>query len=560
MADPVNAFRVISRPQDTVIEEAVEVPANDDLTAPVAQQGQFRVVAPVEPAVVDPVVEPVVEEGAAILDQVETDTLGQRLQEQSEATNLELFGTFVQGAEGEIRQEQVITRMLGTGISALAETGIELAKEGFNALPEVIKDNLTEGAAAVVGPLLDSDLGQFILKSAEEGGAVYDAWKAENPEKAKDIESKLTILTAGTPTAALGKPGLLKAASEGLTKAAGKQAVKQREGFVDNLLKPLQRQKVKEDAALRTEESTGLFQPRTLQKTPQEQASFDAVNQLEGVNPSNTKLSNLNVIKDEIVTEAKALEKMLDDKPILVPKAEFRKAMEGATDRLTENPLLVGDAAKTADKVVSKMKELINKNKSTVAGIMKSRKELDAWVKKQKPKAFETTSGENALTTAVKEVRNTTNDFLNDIVPDGALRKSLNKQTALFNARDAMVPSVAIEGATRLARVVNKVTAVAEVPSSFKRAITAAAGLILAGGTAVVAGAGPAAVAGAAAVGLGVGGFKAVKSAAFKKSMATILRGVDKTINAAVDPAVIADLKLDRAFIIEQMNSADREE
>ena len=104
--------------------------------------------------------------------------------------------------------------------------------------------------------------------------------------------------------------------------------------------------------------------------------------------------------------------------------------------RLADNPLIVGDSAKAAERIVVKMKQIARSKKSTGSGLLAARKELDAQMRSLKgQKVFDPTL-ENAMSTALKEIRQTVNGFLARKATQVKVQESLRLQSNLLRAMD----------------------------------------------------------------------------------------------------------------------------
>ena len=485
-------------------------------------------------------------------------------------------------AAGKIGDNEAALELLSdVGIETLfGAVGDILSLAGRNVAtvtPEEIANPIKETASSAMYAILDTPVGQAGIEALQAGGDLWADFEESNPRAARNIGNIVNVglVLAPVPGAGAAKSGTKaairsaptaaeKAGGEFILKQAGKldaaanaQTLRQRLDFAENLVRPEQTKRQLQDQALRTGEG-GLFTTGRIEATEAEKAIVDAVAALDKVSPSNTMRTNAKIIQQENIAEAKALENLLNSKPILVPKAEFRAAMEGAQLRLAENPLLVGDSARTAQKVVDKMNSLIEKNKSTVGGILKSRKELDAWVKSQRPKVFDSAS-ESALTSSVKEIRNTTNQFLDDIVPDGAVKRSLNKQSNLFRALDNMGPKVAAESTNKMVRLWQNVSKLTPFKSKLNAELATGLGIVGLGSALTQL---TPAIGGLAATGgaLYLGG-RAAMSPTTKRALSALLRKTDEALKGAKKAGspeeLVTKIRADRAALVEILRDVE---
>lgn len=294
---------------------------------------------------------------------------------------------------------------------------------------------------------------------------LQDAAEAETlGEAAKAIVKDTAIggLTGGVAGGLLSGTGkVLSNVKQGITNRGVRQIEKQ-SNFIDELITP--KMTSKESAAAiksgRVLESTGLTGERTFKDAIN---NFDniksAVNEVEGISSKNTNLENANLIRNKISELGDNLEQDLvnaetqigNDRGFFTPN-EFNKEMNLVKSRLSENPLIVGDAEKTATKLIEKFNSLVKQNGYKPSGLLKSRKELDIWVKAQKGDKVFDTATENAFTIALRDVRNTANEFLANKVPDVGVKDSLLKQSSLYNALDTVAEKASKEGGSKVKR------------------------------------------------------------------------------------------------------------
>ena len=123
-----------------------------------------------------------------------------------------------------------------------------------------------------------------------------------------------------------------------------------------------------------------------------------------------SKLSqkNYNLIQTYNLNQAKQLTADVAKYDFIIPKKEVIAKLNQAAEELKKSPLVVGDAQKTANRLIEGAKKIINENSGKGSGLLQARKDFDIWVKKQKPKVFDATS-ENAFTIANDTVRTTLN-------------------------------------------------------------------------------------------------------------------------------------------------------
>jgi len=232
----------------------------------------------------------------------------------------------------------------------------------------------------------------------------------------------------------------------------------EREQFVRQLIRPVQTKTVKEAQVSRTTETgRGLFKRSEIAPTAKELAAEKEVLKISGVKKGNTVQQNFNVVQNENKLEAKFLEKQLESNDFIYPKKELLSEFNKGKQRLGENPLIVGDSAQTAEKLVNKFMQIIEESKAKGSELLKARKKYDRWLESQKGTNVFDPKNENALTIANREIRNIANDFMHKKAKNIDVKASLKKQSNLYTAMDNLVPKAAMEADTRLGRIMQSI-------------------------------------------------------------------------------------------------------
>lgn len=178
---------------------------------------------------------------------------------------------------------------------------------------------------------------------------------------------------------------------------------------------------------------------------PNFQRIKESVDRVPGISRKKTFLQNSNAIHDEIGVVAEDLKNQIKNKGFFSPN-EFKSYMFKVKSELAENPLIVGDAEKTADKIIDKFNKLVGENGYTPEGLLESRKQLDRWMLSQKGSKVFSPDKENAISIALRAIRQGGNNFLSDRVEDVAIREMLEHQSNLYQAIENIAPKAAKEG------------------------------------------------------------------------------------------------------------------
>lgn len=455
---------------------------------------------------------------------------------------------------------QVIGKVgAGSVLDVLGEGAVS-AIEGLSAItPDIIEDPLIETATKLTHDFLNTDIGKAGLKAAQKGFAEWSNFAKENPRAARNIESVVDIGLLAAPVKGRAKikskPTLAGIAGEKMASRGAAQTARQKADFIDDLVLPKSTAAVRTEQVARTTEE-GALKTKTTGLSDVEKRMADEVSKIPDVGSEKTIQGNYTVISQEVLKEAKALKAELRTNDVPIPRREFSAELDRVTARLEQNPILVGDASKSAVKVVEQMKRLVDKNPGTASGLLQARKELDAWIKTQKPKVFDPKT-DSSLSIAVREIRQSTNDFIDARATNVAVKDSLRKQSTLLSAMENIAPKAADEAGNSMLRAWQNANKVLGLRGVFNQTMAAAFGLGGLGASAVFA---------PMFTKLAIGGVvtfaagKVIMSSTVKKGLSKLLNATDKAIRKTKDKALLSQLRLDRGAIFELMKQAREDE
>lgn len=408
-------------------------------------------------------------------------------------------------------------RMVGQKAGYVADVpGAAISYLAENA-PGAVK----RGAASIGSALGDSGAGDALLAFRDKTGELAKNYPiaAENIGALGNIAS---LLPAGKAlnVAREGTGEALAKIGGAVERSGVKSAERTRSDFINDLILEKETAGVREDRVGRTKE-VGLNRRKVVELTPQEQEIASTVAAIPKVKPSNSLQGNANAIQEANRSEAEALISKLRENDVEIGGDTIAQGLTQIKDNLSKNPYLSGvDASKAAESVVNQAMEIIQKNPRTASGLLQSRKDLDAWVKSQKPNIFD--AADSPVSTAVREVRQGINDMVDAAVPDAEVKVSLRKQSNLYRAHENIATKAKDEAKTRAGRVAQNIGKAV----TLKGAVGAGAGL--AGlGISGVASAAPAAI----GAGLALYGVKKLAtSPALRKGAGATLRKIGETI------------------------------
>lgn len=438
----------------------------------------------------------------------------------------------------------------GIALDVAGEGIISLGRGISNITPDIIEapikktiGDLVGGAVNAVGSLPAFDGGTLGENLPKE----LSALSAQHPRATRNISAATNIAMLAAPVK--GKPKVLTANPSSLNRiadtvndAAIKQQTKKKTDFAQTLILPKQTAKIKAEQVARTQEG-GILKSKILNLDPAQQNMANQVSKLT-IDSKKSIQYNYNLIQKEVFSEGESLKNALAKHDVIFPRKEFNVRLNDVKDRLRESPNIVGDSAVTADRILAKFERILDDNPSTGSGLLAARKDLDAWIRKEKPRAFDGNK-EGAFEIALRDIRNVTNGFIDEKATNVAVKDSLSKQSSLYGALDNIAPKAAKEGNNLIKRHWQSVTSFIPIKGEAFQAL-AAVGLAGAASSSA-----PALL--PAAIGVYVVGKtgQMVLSPAAKKGLSVLIGKTDEALRLAKDKDIIRKMRLDRAAIVE---------
>lgn len=443
-------------------------------------------------------------------------------------------------ARGEINSLRSGIRQLGQAAGAYTD----VIGEG---LSEVTPDFVKRGFLGVVNAAgqLPSFSGRTIGEDIpQELGMLAEQY----PEAAQDVEAVANIGMFAAPVRAPKGKGLIKTKGEKIKVAGEKQAFQSRENYLTELVRPKQTPSVKEAQVPRTIETKLLN--KKVQPSLKETEMAGELRKIPNIGKQKTLQGNYNVIQKEVGTEADRLKTLLVKNDVLFPKEEVKAALKSAASRLEESPLVTGDAAISAQRIMAKMESLLDEMpKSSASYLLEARKKLDQWMKSQKGGDIFDPARENAISIALREIRTATNDFIASKATSVPVKQSLKRQSTLYSAMENIAPKAADEAPNVIARSVQNITKTIPLKGELLQNI---ATLIGATGAVGAVAAFPKVVLGAAGT---YGAYKGLTSPQVKKALGELLIQTDKAIRLTKSREIIQQMRVDRAALLEIIKS-----
>ena len=270
-----------------------------------------------------------------------------------------------------------------SGVKESAQT-IEqgLKKGGISGASEVVGGALRSGlrtvggvAEATFAPIIEAPVIKPVLETmgnviSKIPGVEVIVKKAtelaqKHPELAKDFQNIIDIATLGGGSVAQKPIGTaLEKAGVSLEKSGAVAIDTAKKSFVQELVMPIETKAVKLAQVKRTTEASGFFKKDITVPTQSEIKSAKEVAQIPGISPKNTFQKNFNIVRDYNIGQAKQLESDVAKYDFVIPKETIILKLDEAAKSLESNPLIVGDAEITANKLINGAKKFIESNNS----------------------------------------------------------------------------------------------------------------------------------------------------------------------------------------------------
>ena len=476
-----------------------------------------------------------------------------------EGQYIDIFGR----SQGQTTVSQFVTQLAGKAIAApvldaTADVVVAGASGAYMMLPEELRGEAEEYAGAAFNWVMESPVAEEALYYAQQGAEAYSGWKERNPNSARTLESIVNVGALLTPPIRP-KPGvpsapgsipenvpLLVRGSHVFDNSARESNRK----FVTEIMRP---DKADVSPSQVTQSSAGT------QRANLDAWQRETVEELLDLpmKPRETALVNWKIVQskvDELNTG------LLDDlADVSVDPDMVRRFVNNNIDEaVTGNVFISGNPAfqKIMTQVADKAQELFAASDGTAAGLLRARQQLDRWVKDQKGdrKAFNSPEL-TPLNEAVKVVRNALNESIEASAPATNVRGRLRQQSQLLGAMDNLADLTAAEAAGVVGRVMQGLksgTGLHVSATPIGVAATAGLGASILGSGWIPYVAAPLALAAA-----GTLAYRGVMAPSTSRMLASMLRGLNTTIETVKDPIIRNMHIADRAVIIELLQNTE---
>jgi hypothetical protein len=455
---------------------------------------------------------------------------------------------------------QTLGSAFGLGWDIMGEGIVSLAKTISDVYPDEPEEIIRNAGTGVIERILKSPLTglpqspTYVDMLAEADKSLTELEK-NDPAMARDLKATGNIALALIP-GPKSKPykpkGVLGRSGSFIDDAARKQAEGNKAEFALQLVRPRRFKDVRIAEVSRTEvKKIGPLSSSKVIPSESEREMAKLVRAIPEVRFRNSLQENYNHIRDRVTASVLDLKTSLAGHKARIRSSELQMRLDALKLKLRESPVLVGDAEKAAERILAQAYKLIEKAEKrgqlTPGQLLQIRKDLDIWLKAHKPKIFDA-KAENAQTAAVREIRALLNRTLADAVPGKKVQKKLYEQSMLLRAMDNVGAKAAEEASNTALRVWQGFLKLLPVRGEFNQSMAALMGV---GGLGASAAFAPIFTKGVFGVFGAWGIYKLLASPSSKKLLAKVLLGIDEVILKTTDPTTLAQLRADRAAILE---------
>jgi len=426
-----------------------------------------------------------------------------------------------------------------TGLAALGDV-VSLAT------PDSLEKEVVEAVKGAVFDIADNPVFQEGLELAKQGMAPFIEWGKEHPDAALRLGASFELgLMALPATKVPPVSAALDNVAGSLLRAGNVQGITKRHDGIQRLLEPLKLNR----SDIRRTETRGVTREHIVGPDARGEEVIKVLALIPEVKVGRTYVKNANAVYDEIEATSERLTKRLQraGNPE-VDTTKLTDNMDAALESYfkSDDPIIAGLPKPRIEAIVNKAKSLVAESDGTVVGVLEARKKLDSYLNNLDVNLdgeFVASKGK-----ALKIIRDTLNNAVNDTVSDVDVLGLLRKQHLMYTAWDTLADKAIHEARTGLSRAyINAQRATGMSIPTTPLALAATAG-----GAATLATTGLAAwgIGAASTVAAGVLVQRMLTSPSAKKGLGVLLGAVSKGIKMSKNKEMIEQLKADRLIII----------
>ena len=324
-------------------------------------------------------------------------------------------------------------KALGSVIGGIGEAGGEVLGAAWNALPEGMTKPVEEG----FDWLVNTSPVQYAFETAKKLPEGVQ-------ERAGDVANMAAMVA---PNARISSPTNIGAKLEKLNTPS---YTKTRKGKIEQMLGDTSVDELTLDAKGR----------KMAEVTDWDAQVAEEVAKIPKVSTHGSIVRNRAVIRDEAINLREKLESTIKKRgnpKIDVPGLETRldDLIEAIPD-MPESVFLVGNAGEKAQRLVTRLRDMLAKSDGTALGVLQVRRDFDTWVRKQNGKVFDAENA-SAVSFAQKLIRDELNNTVDSALPRLNLKASLDKQHKLLTASDKLLNKARRDAESRIGRMFQKI-------------------------------------------------------------------------------------------------------
>jgi len=446
--------------------------------------------------------------------------------------------------------------LLGTGLDLLGQGAKLSAMQYSDMIPDTVEKKIVDSLSETAKVVAENPLINAGIEAAKSGFNAYMEWKDANPRSGRAMEGVFNTAELFAPPLKR-KPvrdtSLIRTlADEQYARAIHLESGKRRD-YLNTVIEPIS---TKANDLKRAERMTQDEKGRN-SYVPTE-TETEMVNVLQGIEDINSDKSFVAIretLEKEVNKTHNSLNKLLGKSKFKFNKAELNSELKKRVDLdLKDNPVLIGDAGKVAQRIYSKALNLLKEANGSPASVMDVRRQLDDWVKSNGKSSFD--GNENAYTVAQRSIRDFLNEKVAEAVPNTKVLEKLRRQHLLLRTKDRVLPKAAEEADTKIGRTAQNVGKTLDVSlpkTPLGKIANVGIAVSVLGGAAFV-GALPA-LTGLAATGtIGYAVYRGSVSPTLRRSLSAALRQVDDVLaKKSLGNDMRKALQADRAMLVEVM-------
>jgi len=435
------------------------------------------------------------------------------------------------------------------------------------ATPDHIEKPVVEAAKGKWFDIINSEAGEVVSEGVEallKGFEWYRVWKQDNPEGARDVESQLNIAAffAPVPKTKAWKEddSLLEKGGAALVAGGVKQSEKRRRSNIADMFTPVDENHAKKA----TNSSGGVFTMddgvhREYAPTQREKDIYDEVHKIPEIKrgmPFLTTRGHIWKSQEKLrMSTAKRVKELGNPK---IDSVELGKELGDTMDELFKSAdfKAISGNETVGLATVDWIQDRITKSDGTTLGLLQVRRDFDAWIRNVEKGALDPTAS-NSRGQVVRELRSYLNDKVEQAVPDAEVKKSLNRQSMLYQAENLIDPKLETENQTSWVRLSKKIKdadiSIPHTPVGIFTTMSIATNIAAHKWL-------PMAAFGTGAVAAGALSYQFMRSAAGKKATGQLIRQAGKLIRKTTDPVLKNQYRADRAVLLAMLSEEQRKE